>query len=206
MKLKIVAGLATLLLATPAVHAQVVREEGAASIARVLDQSPVSTGQSELVDDFVLSSRGDQILFATLDATIYQSAGRGEEEHDGPESPAPAAEDGGSCADEGQTGFCLQVLDEAGDVLCWAERPRNPGWQRDPRLACVLPAERGRLRDYVLRVSLRDEDCGDLAYPYTAAEPGEPEPSLHYLLNVSLRDIALEGRIHPAVAQSSNKF
>ena len=62
-------------------------------------------------------------------------------------------DDGGcDCGDStsGPSDLCLQVVDSAGDKICWAGRPIRPGWQRDPRLACPIPA--GFTGEFTLRV------------------------------------------------------
>jgi hypothetical protein len=66
-----------------------------------------------------------------------------------------------------------------------------PGWQRDPRLACVLPATRSQVT-YKVRVELMDPK-GETA-----------QPSYPFLLNLSLRKIARSGtNIQSAIAASS---
>ena len=189
------AGLTLLLLTTPAA-AQVVREGGVESVAGSLGDA------GEPYDEYTFKSAGGEILFASVDALVYVS---GEEAGHGEEDVSAAAEEepGGGCGEEGGPArICLQVVDEQGQVLCWATRPKSPGWQRDPRLACALPGDgNGRPADYGLRVTLADESCGDTLYPV----PGTGEP-LPYLLNVSLRRVAPVGALAPAIAASRNRL
>ena len=173
---------------------QVVREDGVKSVAGAL--GGLGPGS---YDEFTLSSSGGEILFASLDGSIYQSQGRGAGHHESFAEPVAAAEDG--CSDAGGDQFCLQVVDSSSQVLCWAERPQYPGWRRDPSLACPLPGEKGKPETYRLRVSLADHDCGDLSYP---DEPGDR--MIPYVLNVSLRRIAPEGALAPAIAASKNRL
>lgn len=192
--------IASVCLIGQAAWAQVDREDGVKSVARVLD-GPAGA----FFDDFTFRSNHPQILFATIDGDLYQTTGRGAHEE------SPGAEQGEECSDEGGPGgFCLQVLDASQNIICWADRPMRPGWQRDPRLACPLyPVNRAGER-YTLRVSLRGEGenpCGPGPggagkYP----DPGADEPEHPYLLDMSLRDIAPEGNIKPAIAQSGNRF
>lgn len=215
-------GLATLaftaaaLLATPA-FGQVVRETDTNSLAGVLD------AYWNPADSFTFASRGNEILFADVDAEIYQMRGRkggdheesGEEGHDAGGGPPPVTgpgehedhEEGDGCADDGggPGGLCLQVLDAAGNMLCWADRPARPGWQRDPALACPLPEVRGNA-EYQLRVSLKAGGCGPggtgghdastLAAPVDG--PGTP-----YVLNWSLRRIAADGRLQNQASRAN---
>ncbi len=86
--------------------------------------------------------------------------------------------------------------------MCYADRPLRPGWQRDPRLACPLPATRHPVT-YTLRVALRgeEESCGQTAvYP---PAPGQPRP---YLLDVSLRGIAPTGPLLRAIGRSQSRL
>ena len=166
-------------------QAQVVREDGASSIAGVLDTAKPQVS-------WTFRSAGSEILFASLDADIYRIMAA----HEG--ETTAAAEPGGGCGgeDEGGPGlFKLKVLDSTGTVLCSASRPAPPpGWQRDPRLACELPVTKGQV-EYTLRVEL-------------ANPKGEQmQPSYPFLLNVSLRGIAPSGgNIQSAIAQSGNHF
>lgn len=192
--------IASVCLISQAAWAQVDREDGVKSVARVLD-GPAGA----FFDDFTFRSNHPQILFATIDGDLYQSAGRPAHEE------SNAIDQGGGCDEEGGPGgFCLQVLDANQNIICWADRPMRPGWQRDPRLACPLFPVGPAGERYTLRVSLRGEGedpCGPGPagiglYP----EPGPDEPEHPYLLDVSLRDIAPEGDLKPAIAQSSNRF
>jgi hypothetical protein len=200
-------GLATLafaaaaLLATPALG-QVVRETDTSSLAGLLD------AYWNPADSFTFSSRGGEILFADVDAEIYQVRGRKGGDHEDDEGDcgghsADEASTGATHDDEGHTddggpgGLCLQVLDAMGNMLCWADRPARPGWQRDPALACPLPAARGNAA-YQLRVSLKVGGCGpggSGGHPTSALAAPMDGPGTPYVLNWSLRRIATDGQL-----------
>ncbi|NGP52763.1 hypothetical protein [Thioalkalivibrio sp. XN8] len=198
-------------LAAPA-YGQVVREADVRSLAGVLD--PVAN----TADDFIFASSGREVLFADLDSEIFQVQGRRGGDHgDEHETAIAASSSGGSSHEDGSSheegdgcggaggpgGLCLQVIDAAGTIICWADRPLRPGWQRDPALACPLPDYGSRRPEqYTLRVSLKTGGCGPggsgghdhevgLA---TASAPtgGDATP---YVLNWSLRRIARDGRL-----------
>lgn len=181
-----------------------VREEGVKTIAGALG-GDTGAGAAERA----FKSAGNELLFATMDADIYRRRPGGDDHHaavaDGVE--AAAGHEPGGCSgedDEGGPGvFCLQVIDDTGGALCHAARPAPPpGWQRDPRLACVLPESQGQ-RDYAVRVALSDghDSCSD---PLVAGVHGQVHP---FLLNLSLRSIAPSGAaVQQAVAQSGNRF
>lgn len=175
-------------------EAQVTREDDVSSLAGLLQAG-------EGYQDFTFWSRGGEILFADVDADLYQFAGRRTEDH---EDDGGGGGGGTGCEDEGGPGgLCLQVLDRDGHLLCWADRPARPGWQRDPRLSCPIPESRG-WRGYVLRVALRGEEgaCGQ-----TDVYPSVPEGGFQpYLLNVSLRRIASPGDLDRALDRSTNRF
>lgn len=169
--------------------AQVVREDGVKSIAGVLYTTGPRAGAAS---EWTFKSAGGEILFASLDADIYRVMAHGEEHA---ASLSAAADAGGGCSgeDEGGAGlFKLKVLDAYGQVLCAASRPAPPpGWQRDPRLACVLPATAAPVT-YTIRV--------ELANPKGELVP----PAYPLLLNLSLRKIAKSGtNIQAAIAASS---
>jgi hypothetical protein len=176
------------------VHAQVVRESDVKSIAGMLNgQSPTAS--------WTFRSAGNQILFATLDADIYRMMAGGD---DGHESAAEAETEGG-CGGEDEGGgsvrFYIEVKDSAGEQICYAERPAPPpGWQRDPRLACVLPAAGDVQLTYSLIVGLKRMGGDE---PHTmSATGGGGHP---FILNVSLRRIApTETNIQSAIALSKN--
>jgi hypothetical protein len=161
-------------------NAQVVREDGVKSIAGVLyTQGPQSGGASQ----WSFKSAGGEILFASLDADIYRMAGSHSE------TAAAASEE-----EEGGPGlFKLRVLDAYGQTLCMATRTSPPpGWQRDPRMACLLPAT-GVVASYVVRVELANPK-GELV-----------QPAYPFLLNLSLRKIAPTGtNIQSAIAASGS--
>ena len=175
--------------------AQVVRETDVNTIAGVL----VSPDQPA---KWTFRSAGGETLFASLDADLYRvmAAHEGEdgEDHGGGGS-------GGGCGsgeDEGGPGkFYIEVQDVSDNMLCRAVRPAPPpGWQRDPRLACTLPATGGVQLTYKLVVGLNatHEESAALA------SEGMEYP---FLLNVSLRRHAPVGTaIQAAVAQSNNRL
>lgn len=167
--------------------AQVVREDGAKSIAGVLYTNGNGSGGSA---EWTFRSAGGEVMFASLDADIYRIQTEG---HEG--EVTAAAEEPGGCSGEGGPGlFKLKVLDASGTVLCSASRPAPPpGWQRDPRIACALPVTKG-LANYRLRVELVANPEGDVM-----------QESYPFLLNVSLRKIAPSGvNIQEAFAWSSS--
>ena len=205
MKTKLL-GLATLacaaavLFATPALG-QVVRETDTNSLAGVLD----SYWNPD--DSFAFQSKGGEVLFADVDAEIFQVKGRkggshdDEEDcggHDSGELVTAAADDHEDHDDAGGPGgMCLQVINSAGTMICWADRPARPGWQRDPAIACPLP-DSGRPAQYHLRVSLKSGGCGPGgagghdAVVMAAPSDGAVTP---YVLNWSLRRVADDGAL-----------
>lgn len=179
--------------AAPRPSAQVVRESGATSIAGSLGGGAPTSAW------WTFKSSGDEILFASLDADIYATRS---EHHEG-ETAAVEAEEGGGCEDAGPSRFCLQVLDSYGVVLCQSVRPAPPpGWQRDPRMACLIPPNRVPLT-YTVRVSLATAEGGCLSdaggLPVAEARS--------FLLDLSLRRIAASGvSVQQAAAQSRNQY
>jgi hypothetical protein len=108
-------------------------------------------------------------------------------------------EDGG-CGGEtggGPPGMCMQVLDRSGQVICWADRAKSPGWMRDPKLACPLELAGG----YTLRIFRRGtggNPCGPgAAYPEPAGA-GRP-----YLLTVAKKKIPATGSLSAALEAGS---
>ena len=170
------------------VVAQVVREDGAKSIAGVLYTIGPRAGAAS---EWTFMSAGGEILFASLDADIYRVMAHGEDHTTTVTAAADAC--GGCSGEEGGPGlFKLKVLDAYGQVLCEASRPAPPpGWQRDPRIACALPTTAAQL---TYRISV------ELANP-----KGEMvQPAYPFLLNISLRKIAKSGtNIQSAIAASS---
>jgi len=202
-------GLATLacaaaaLFATPALG-QVVRETDTNSLAGVLDSN------WNPADSFAFQSKGGEVLFADVDAEIFQVKGRRGGDHGEEHDTEAAASSGGSSSHEdgsthvegdgcggGPGGLCLQVIDSVSTMICWADRPLRPGWQRDPAIACPLP-ESGRPAQYQLRVSLKSGGCGpggaggDDAVTMAAPSEGTITP---YVLNWSLRRVADDGAL-----------
>lgn len=193
----VVLGSAAALLGALSLPAQVIREDGVKSLAGTLGGI-----EGRAYADYSFTSSGGEILFATIDAMTYQSSGRHAEEHAaGLITPMAGEGEEGGCADESGDQLCLQVVDAMGEVLCWAERPKNPGWQRDPRLICILPTVRSRPESYSLRVALADQSCADLLYPQAPQDRLIP-----YLLNVTLRRIAPEGPLATAIALSKSRL
>jgi hypothetical protein len=176
-------------------HAQVVREDGAKSIAGVL----YDVGDYA---EWTFKSAGGEILFASLDADIYRKSKMGAHE----EEALAAADEGGGCGGEDDEGgmklFKLKVYGAHPDTpLCEASRPAPPpGWQRDPRMGCVLPATAGQVT-YTIRVELAP--MGGEEHP--TAMPSNGTPEAHpFLLNISLRKIAKSSTtIQSAIAASS---
>jgi hypothetical protein len=163
--------------------AQITREEGTKSFARVLDGS---------TDDFTFKSAGEELLLVDIDGAFYQSSGAGEHEEELVGVPNP-------CDEGGPAKYCLQVLNSSGEIICWATKPRMPGWQRDPALGCVLPTTVMK-EEYTLRVTLADEACGDTVYPFPDAAQIN-----FYLLNFSLRKLAKEGSLEAAASSKKKK-
>jgi len=201
-------------------QAQVVREEGVVSIAGVL----WDTGET---NDFYFATQGGEVLFASIDASIYQSAGRGESADSGGCEDSAVREDGlitgsgcpiesgsgtthdtsGGCSGEGGSlHFKLELYNQAGDKICHAGRPINPGWQRDPRLFCVIPSTLTPV-SYTLRVMIGGMGSGGHAdAAVTTSE--QPGPGVFpYLLNASLRTIVPGGyTLQQAGNLSKNRF
>jgi hypothetical protein len=190
-----------LLLTAPALG-QVVRETGTNSIAGLLDSFNPA-------DSFGFSSRGNEILFADVDSEIYQVQGRRGGDHDddggcGSHTAVVSQNDeNGGCGDDGggPGGLCLQVFDSAANMICWADRPARPGWQRDPALACPLPFTQSST-SYQLRVSLKEGGCGPGGGGHESlSSAASPEaPGTPYIVNWSLRRVATDGSL---VSQSN---
>ena len=175
-----------------------VRESDTDSLAAVLytPSEAVSWG---------LKSKGGEILFASLSADIYRAMQGHDHEEGDVAAEEPPSDHGGGCSDDSGGGpfkFYIKVLDPAGEVLCSASRPAPPpGWQRDPRLACILPSTPSEVI-YTVEVGLKVSEEHEAA-PATTEEP-TPHP---FLLDLSLRRIAPNGAlIQPAIAQSRNRL
>ena len=192
---RILIGVALAIMLGPAhAFAQFVRESDVKSVAGVIG----GTAPPEIVYTFM--SSGGEILFASLDGEAYKVASA---EHEGEGEITPSAEGGGCSEDEGgPVRFCLQVIDASNIALCSSTRPAPPpGWQRDPRFACVLPVA-GQPVVYRLRVSAALE--GACTPPGMAVQTPQTYP---FLLNISLRTIAPPGSSLPqAAARSRNHF
>ena len=172
---------------------------GTFTVAGVLGHSASRASDLEVFDDYVFVAAGNRILFAELKAAIYQSHGSGRGDHDEHmEAAAAAAAAGGGCGGGGRGRTCLQLLDAQENVLCWAERPKHPGWWGgDPHLACILDYPKDRPKRLTLRVSMADEDCSDLVYPLLPLPlTHDDRPfALPYLLSVQSKAIASEGPV-----------
>lgn len=176
-------------------QSQMTRESGVSTIAGSLQKTV------DDFDDYLVEARGEQVLVVDLDAGAFinKSSHSGEEPgHDSVTTSVAADEtshEEGGCGGPG--GFTLEVLNADLDVVCTAEKPKSPGWEADPRMACLL-SERG---DYILRVRFA-----------TLGGHDEPQgsPKVHpYLLNVSLRELAPDGpyvSLDEAIKQSRNQL
>ena len=168
-------------------------------------------------DEYNFASSGNQVLLVDIDATVYQTHGRGKthdhDDHDNHDTEATTASDdvhtdddhGGGCSGSsgGPTSLCVQVVDDTETVLCWADRPNFPGWMRDPQMVCVLPE--GSKQTYAVRVFLKaeGENCGSAYYSVDADQFG-PGKRL-YVMKIMLKDVAEEGRIK-ALEATQGKF
>ncbi len=161
---------ATAVLSPQAVHAQVVREDGAKSIAGVVSRAAEAA-------EWTFKSAGGEILFASIDGDVYKQS----IEHEHAVGTTAVEDDGGPGL------FRLKVTDQYGAVVCAASRPAPPpGWQRDPRMACILKTA----QNYRVRVEL-------ILGEHVTAE------SYPFLLNLSLRKIARTGtNVQSAIATS----
>lgn len=195
-------------------EAQLSHEAGAASVAGTL-QKPLDAS-----DEYEFDSRGNQVLFVDLDADIYinrephdnhdttatetMAGGGCSTTHDDAEegggcgsSHDEGGEDGG-CAGGGKGRFLLEVLTMDQVRVCQAGKPARPGWDTDPRLACLL-SEPGV---YLLKVTL----VGMGGHTESADGGGQVHP---YLLNVSLRDLAPDFsgmKLDKAIKESVNRL
>lgn len=132
-------------------QAQLIRESAGSTIAGTLQKTV------DDADDYQFESRGDQVLVVDLDAGLFIN--KDTHTDSGHETGADAAaadetshEEGGGCG--GPYGWVLEVYNVSQEVICSASKPKSPGWEADPRLACFL-SERG---DYVLRVGFAIAD------------------------------------------------
>lgn len=148
-------------------------------------------GGSNSTDDYSLRAAGGSVIFATAASNFFQTAGRrpGEDDHGGGEGTVGAAAE----EDSGKELLCMQLLDEAGGILCFAERPSQPGWQRDPRLACPLSGDPAVTLNYVLRVSYADTDCSDANYPASPVKKDGTAVSTPYKIEGSLQGAPGDG-------------
>ena len=168
-------------------QAQVVRESDATTIAGVLARDAAG----EYVCYYVVTSNGNQLLTADLDAEMFMRPGQGGgegggcEEGSGGEGGTGSTGGGSGCdscggGETGETGgprgFYLEVWDSLGTMIHSSGRPVRPGWDRDPRMIYLL-AEGGQ---YTLKVRF---------VPAGENGPGK----VPFLLNVSLRQVATNG-------------
>ncbi|MBW2519764.1 MAG: hypothetical protein JRD88_05350 [Deltaproteobacteria bacterium] len=192
-----------LALVPAAGQAQFTTDAGSASIAGVLKKP------SDVQDNYEFSSKGNQVIFVDLDADVYINR----VPHDSHESDLPtvdehssgcsdshdSTEEEGGCSGGGNGRFVLQILKYDGTTICEASKPKRPGWDTDPRLACFLEYP----GDYILRVTFSG--------PGNHADESTESPQIYpYLLNVSLRDLMTdqrkEIRLDKAVKESSNRL
>jgi hypothetical protein len=162
-------------------------------------------------DGYTFSSNGNQVLLLDLDATVYQMHGRGkthDDDHDHVDADSATVEDGhteGGCGGgSGMVNFCLQVVDQIEEILCWADRPVSPGWQRDPQMACILP--KGQKQLYTVKVFLKGEgenSCGSNPDIGFAEADAYGMGKRFYVLKIRLQDLAEEGKIQAINATGS---
>ncbi|PLX73742.1 MAG: hypothetical protein C0614_12660 [Desulfuromonas sp.] len=176
------------------VQAQLTRESGASSIAGTLQKTV------DDADDYLLHSDGQQILFIDLDAAVYINR----ETHTGHDTaPETVATDstGETTHEEGGCGggpaeFALELFDLGEELICQAGKPKAPGWDTDPRMACVIENP----GDYILRVRFASSEGH--------ADTQTGIPKVHpYLLNLSLRKLGgneQQIEVDRAIKQSRN--
>lgn len=171
---------------TSSALAQVVREDSVGSLAGTLNTL------SDRFDDFEFKSRGETILFVDLDAELYIN----KTSHHAEDTEPAETQSEESC--EGPARFVLQVYDEYGDLVCHAGKPSRPGWETDPRMACLL----NTTGTYLLRVGLKNEED-------STSGLSVDDKTFPYLLSVSLRALATDGspaNLNKALTESWNKF
>lgn len=153
-------------------------------------------------DDYVFQSNGNQALIATLVAQDFQSKGRMGDDHDHADASLTdvylydSAETEPSGCSGGPGGFCLQVLNDQDEVICWAGRPAAPGWKHDPNLACPIPDTRNQPESFTLRVFLSGH--GEGACSRNDGYPNSENEDLArriYQLNTNLISISEPGRL-----------
>ncbi len=172
------------------VDAQVVREDGVSSLVGILDSGDTS-------DEFTFTAASGDIIHADIDADVYELVGRTDDHHELAATEPDDGHDDDGCGGPG--GLVLEILDDAGDVVCWADRPNRPGWQRDAAVHCPL-TEDGLYR---LRIGLSEHDPHEHVAELTPAEP-LGDGVVPYLVSVSLRAEAPEGNLNRAIARSNN--
>ena len=166
--------------------AQVVREEGTGSIVGTLD------GFSDWFDDYQFKVRRPHVLFADLDAELYINK---TDHHEEAAEKADAHEEE-ACG--GAARFMLQVFDKYGSLVCHVSKPLRPGWETDPRMACLLNDD----GNYLLRVGLKGKEGVE-------GVPAESNEIFVYLLSVSLRALATDDSpsdLRKALKESRNTF
>ncbi len=161
--------LATAGLFGVSIQAQVVRESGVGSVAGVLNKL------SDFTTEYTVRADGNQLLIADLDAELFRTPGGcgGEETSTATET----GEDTCGCEDTetGPHGFYIEIYND-GEKICSAGRPTRPGWERDPRLVCILENE--ATYTVIIRFVPKGEN---------------PPEKVPFLLNVTLRGIAPGG-------------
>jgi hypothetical protein len=193
----LISGIAVLLAAAAAVAlpqqsigAQVVREDGVSSFVGILTSEDTS-------DEYSFKVKSGDIIHADVDADVYELIGSPGGHH---ELAAMAPDEGHDDGCGGPGGLVLEILDDDGNVVCWADRPTRPGWQRDAAVHCPF-ADGGT---YWLRIGLSEHDPHEHAAALTPSEPLGEGSVLPYLVNVSLRSEAPEGLLTRAIAISNN--
>lgn len=183
---------ATLALMAPSeVDAQVVREDGVSSVSGLLTSEDTS-------DEYKFKASAGDMIRVDVDADVYEMVGRSDDHHE-MAAVVDDEEDGHDDGCGGPGGLILEILDDDGKVVCWADRPARPGWQRDAALHCPLMAD----GFYWLRIGLSEHDPHEHAADLTASEP-LGDDLVPYLVNVSVRAEAPEGLLTRAIARSRN--
>ncbi|MEJ2368193.1 MAG: hypothetical protein P8Z49_07565 [Acidobacteriota bacterium] len=167
-------------------QAQVVRESGAGSVAGVLHKL------SDFTIEYTIKADGNQLLIADLDAELFRTTGGcGEEHAETATTTATESEESCGCdeTDAGPHGFYIEIYKD-GLMVGSAGRPTRPGWERDPRVACLLEEE----GVYAIRIRF--------------VPRGENAPQkVPFLMNVTLRGLAPGGtNLMDALAASKNQM
>lgn len=94
------------------------------------------------------------------------------------------------------TSYCLELIAPNGAVI--DSDVGGADFGGDASLVVIAPAT----GTYRFRVSIDDGSCGDLGY--NACAPPGGEPRAFYLLNLSIRALAVDGPLTTAVVKSVN--